>query len=116
MDSRILLPRLLQCDVGDMFLVRNAGNIVPHSESLTFDAVSTEPGALELGCVRLNIPDVLVCGHSDCRVSGALGLRRNHPLMQPLSILLVLMAGHECSAWYARLGDCPRGYSTDFMA
>jgi carbonic anhydrase len=68
MDNRIIITKLLQCDVGDMYLVRNAGNLVPHGETVTFDAVSTEPGALELGCVMNSIPNVLVCGHSDCKV------------------------------------------------
>ena len=69
MDSRVIVTRMLQADVGDMFLVRNAGNLVPNNDSLRFDAITTEPGALELGCVINDIRHVLVCGHSDCKVS-----------------------------------------------
>lgn len=72
MDSRVLLTRALQSHVGDMFIVRNAGNLVPHNDSLSFDAVTTEPGALELGCVRNKIRQVVVCGHSDCKAMGLL--------------------------------------------
>jgi len=68
MDSRLIVTRLIQADVGDMFLVRNAGNLVPNNDSLSFDTVTTEPGALELGCVINKIRHVLVCGHSDCKV------------------------------------------------
>lgn len=68
MDSRLIMTRLIQQDVGDMFLVRNAGNLVPNNDSLSFDTVTTEPGALELGCVIGNIRHVVVCGHSDCKV------------------------------------------------
>ena len=68
MDSRVIMTRMLQADVGDMFLVRNAGNLVPNNDSLGFDAITTEPGALELGCVINDIHHVLVCGHSDCKV------------------------------------------------
>ena len=69
MDSRVIMTRMLQSDVGDMFLVRNAGNLVPDKNSLGFDSIGTEPGALELGCVINDIRHVLVCGHSDCKVS-----------------------------------------------
>ena len=67
-DSRIIMTRLLQSSVGDMLLVRNAGNVVPHSDSLRENGVSTEAAALELGCVVNNIRHVVVCGHSDCKV------------------------------------------------
>jgi len=69
MDSRVIMTRMLQTDVGDVFVVRNAGNLVPNKDSLTYDTVTTEPGAVELGCVINDIRHVLVCGHSDCKVS-----------------------------------------------
>jgi carbonic anhydrase len=72
MDSRLIMTRLIQSDVGDMFLVRNAGNLVPNNDSLSFDTVTTEPGALELGCIINNIRHVVVCGHSDCKAMNAL--------------------------------------------
>lgn len=72
MDSRLIVTRLVQADVGDMLLVRNAGNLVPNNDSLSFDTVTTEPGALELGCVMNKIRHVVVCGHSDCKVLSVL--------------------------------------------
>jgi len=60
---------MLQTDIGDVFFVRNAGNLVPDNNSLSFNAITTEAGAVELGCVINDIPHVLVCGHSDCKVS-----------------------------------------------
>ncbi|KAI0233246.1 Beta carbonic anhydrase 1 [Lamellibrachia satsuma] len=71
-DSRVIMTRLLQSNVGDMLLVRNAGNLVPHSDTLRNDEVSTEVAALELGCVTTNIRHVVVCGHSDCKAMTAL--------------------------------------------
>jgi carbonic anhydrase len=67
-DSRLILTRLLGSEVGDMFLVRNAGNLVPHTDKINAESISTEPGALELGCVINDIKHVIVCGHSDCKV------------------------------------------------
>ena len=49
--------------------VRNAGNLVPHAKLYDTETVSTEPAALELGCIVNGIKNVIVCGHSDCKVS-----------------------------------------------
>lgn len=43
--------RFTQTQVGDMFIVRNAGNMVPHSSKVSPSAVATEPAVLELACV-----------------------------------------------------------------
>lgn len=69
MDSRMLPSRFTQTNVGDMFIVRNAGNLIPHSKWFPAENTTTEPAALELGCVVNNIKHVIVCGHSDCKVS-----------------------------------------------
>ena len=49
-------------------LVRNAGNLVPHANLSGHEEITTEPAALELGCVINGIKHVIVCGHSDCKV------------------------------------------------
>ncbi len=68
MDSRMLPTRFTQTHVGDMFIVRNAGNLIPHSKWFVAENTNTEPAALELGCIINNIKHVIVCGHSDCKV------------------------------------------------
>ena len=66
-----MLPtRFTQTHVGDMFIVRNAGNLVPHSRLYGIDSTTTEPAALELGVVVNNVKHIVVCGHSDCKVKG----------------------------------------------
>jgi len=72
MDSRMLPTRFTQTKVGDMFVVRNAGNLVPHSKFFASECTSTEPGALELGCIINGIEHVIVCGHSDCKAMNLL--------------------------------------------
>lgn len=49
--------------------VRNAGNLVPHSKLYGIDSATTEPAALELGCIVNNVKHMVVCGHSDCKVT-----------------------------------------------
>lgn len=54
------------------FAVRNAGNIVPHSQHFVDELTMCEPAALELGCVVNDIRHVIVCGHSDCKAMNLL--------------------------------------------
>lgn len=64
--------RFTETHVGDMFVVRNAGNLVPHAEHFQDEYFSCEPAALELGCVVNNIKHIIVCGHSDCKAMNLL--------------------------------------------
>uniref|UniRef100_A0AC35UAJ6 Carbonic anhydrase n=1 Tax=Rhabditophanes sp. KR3021 TaxID=114890 RepID=A0AC35UAJ6_9BILA len=76
MDSRLLPSEFTQSRVGDMFVVRNSGNMVPAAKSYGSSgnevSVNTEPAALELGVKRGNIHHVIVCGHSDCKAINTL--------------------------------------------
>ncbi|CAJ0587772.1 unnamed protein product, partial [Mesorhabditis spiculigera] len=76
MDSRILPARFTQSTVGDMFVVRNSGNMVPHAQNYGAAgyevSVTTEPAALELAVKRGKIRHVIVCGHSDCKAINTL--------------------------------------------
>lgn len=47
--------------------MRNAGNIIPHSQHFLDELTTNEPAALELGCVVNDIRHIIVCGHSDCK-------------------------------------------------
>ena len=60
-DSRVQPEVLLQADPGELFMVRNVGNLVPPH--------GTEAGvesAVEYAIGALNIKDIIVCGHSHC--------------------------------------------------
>jgi len=76
MDSRILPARFTQAQVGDMFTVRNSGNMIPHAQNYGISgyevSVTTEPAALELAVKRGKIRYVIVCGHSDCKAINTL--------------------------------------------
>ena len=43
-----------------MFIVRNAGNMVPHSSKVSNTAVATEPAVLELACVMNQVTWYLI--------------------------------------------------------
>lgn len=61
-DSRIDPALLTQTEPGDMFVVRNAGNIVPPAGT----AHSGELATIEYAVSELPIRDIVVCGHTQC--------------------------------------------------
>jgi carbonic anhydrase len=67
-DSRIDPNLLTQTRPGDLFIVRNAGNIVP-----PYGAVhGGEAATIEYAVTVLGVRDIVICGHSDCGAMRAL--------------------------------------------
>lgn len=67
-DSRVLPNRITDTELGELFLVRNAGNIVP-----PFGAGFGGEGAtIEYALTVLGIRHIIVCGHSQCGAVGAM--------------------------------------------
>jgi len=97
MDSRMLPTRFTQTNVGDMFIVRNAGNLVPHSKFFQQETTTTEPAALELGCVVNNIRHVIVCGHSDCKAMNLLYQLKDEEFASQQNQILSPLRGWLCS-------------------
>jgi carbonic anhydrase len=60
-DSRVSPDLITQAEPGDIFVLRNAGNIIPPSPHCGGELATIEFAGVELG-----IRDVVVCGHSDC--------------------------------------------------
>lgn len=61
-DSRIDTSLFTQTDPGELFVVRNAGNIVPR-----YDATGGgEAATIEYAVRVLKVSDIIVCGHSHC--------------------------------------------------
>ena len=61
-DSRIDPHLLTQSKPGELFIIRNAGNIVPKFDSLQ----GGEAATIEFAINALGVRDVIVCGHSQC--------------------------------------------------
>lgn len=60
-DSRVCPSTMTGAGPGELFVVRNAGNIVPPAGHH-----SGEEASIEYGVVALKVRDIIVCGHSDC--------------------------------------------------
>jgi carbonic anhydrase len=67
-DSRVVPELIAQCGPGELFVCRNAGNIVPPFSEM-MGGVSS---AIEYAVVALGVRDIVVCGHSDCGAMKAL--------------------------------------------
>lgn len=63
-DSRVDPALILQCDPGDLFVVRNVANIVPPFEK--DEAHHGTSAALEFGICFLNVEHLILLGHSQC--------------------------------------------------
>jgi carbonic anhydrase len=80
-DSRIIPSLITQADVGDLFVIRNAGNIIP-----PFGAANGGEGAtVEYAVQALGIKHIVVCGHSHC---GAMkGLLKLNQLQEDMPLV-----------------------------
>lgn len=68
-DSRVVPNTFASSDPGDLFVLRNIGNLVPpyhyaSQESCQLDL--SVAATIEFSLLSLNIKDIIVCGHSDC--------------------------------------------------
>src|SRR5579864_1704780 len=63
-DSRVDPAVILQCDPGDLFVVRNVANIVPPYEK--DEAHHGTSAALEFGICFLQVKHLILLGHSQC--------------------------------------------------
>jgi carbonic anhydrase len=61
-DSRVVPELLTQREPGELFVIRNAGNIVPPYGAGADGVAAT----VEYAITALGVVDVVVCGHSDC--------------------------------------------------
>ncbi|HEY2052035.1 MAG TPA: carbonic anhydrase [Caulobacteraceae bacterium] len=73
-DSRVPPELVTQTEPGGMFVIRNAGNIVP--------SYGPEPGGVsgtvEYAIAVLGVKDVVICGHSNCGAMTAIA--KDHDL------------------------------------
>ena len=69
-DSRVLAELITQSKPGDLFVVKNIGNIVP--PATPGGSCSSTGAAIEFAVEVLGVQDIVICGHSQCGAMAAL--------------------------------------------
>jgi carbonic anhydrase len=90
-DSRISPNLITQTDPGELFILRNAGNIVP-----PYGAVQGgEAATIEFAIAGLGVKDIILCGHSHC---GAMkGLLQREKLADDMPALAAWLSHAEAT-------------------
>ena len=66
-DSRVAPNLFASTEPGDLFVIRNAGNIIsPCGADGRSVSDESEAAAIEFSTLGLNVRDIIVCGHSEC--------------------------------------------------
>ena len=63
-DSRFDPNLVTQSNPGEIFIVRNLGNIVPPHDAIKDK--NSVAAALEFAVLNLKVTDIIICGHSNC--------------------------------------------------
>lgn len=81
-DSRVVPNLFASTDPGDLFVLRNVGNIVPPSGAGAVHGDECAGAAVEFATLEVGVRDVVVCGHSSCGAMRA-ALARGEPTRTP---------------------------------
>ena len=80
-DSRIETGMMTQTDPGELFICRNAGNIVPPHTNQTGGMTAS----IEFASAALHVPHIVVCGHTECgAMKGAMDLHKDRSSLDTL--------------------------------
>lgn len=62
-DSRISPNLITSTEPGELFVIRNVGNVIPKFSAKNYNS---EAAAIEFALKHLNIKTIIVCGHANC--------------------------------------------------
>lgn len=82
-DSRVAANVFASTDPGDLFVIRNVGNIVP-----SFPNTGSTVAGLDFAIHTLKVRHIIVCGHSDCGAMRALAQKTDEGKETPLGLWL----------------------------
>lgn len=77
-DSRVVPNVFASTDPGDLFVLRNVGNLIPPCGQSGHCADKSEAAAIEFALETLHVSDIVVCGHSHCGAMQAILSGRNN--------------------------------------
>lgn len=68
-DARVVPTEIVGAETGELFIIRNVGNVVPPA----FSSDASVGAAIEYAVMHLKVDDIVVCGHTGCAGVAALG-------------------------------------------
>jgi carbonic anhydrase len=77
-DSRVVPNLFASTEPGDLFVIRNVGNLIPPCTE-DHSSHGAEAAAIQFGLSNLPITEVIVCGHSECGAIGSLSAGTKQP-------------------------------------
>lgn len=78
-DSRVVPNTFASTNPGDLFVLRNVGNLIPPcGENGVALGDEAEAAAIEFAVLSLNVTNIVICGHSECGAMRALVSNRNN--------------------------------------
>lgn len=75
-DSRVVPNLFASTDPGDLFVLRNVGNLIP---PFTSDHDNSAAAVIEFSIFSLKVSNIVICGHSECGAMRALENQFNDP-------------------------------------
>ncbi len=69
-DSRVVPNLFASTNPGDLFVLRNIGNLIPPADAPLQD--SSASAVIEFSVFTLNVSNIIICGHSECGAMEAL--------------------------------------------
>lgn len=69
-DSRVVPNLFASTNPGDLFVLRNIGNLIPPVDASVQDHSAS--AVIEFAVFNLNVRDIIICGHSECGAMQAL--------------------------------------------
>lgn len=78
-DSRVVPNTFASTNPGDLFVLRNMGNMVPPCDDKGLSkSDESEAAAIEFAVLTLEVPNIVVCGHSECGAMRAIVANRRN--------------------------------------
>ena len=99
-DSRVVPDMILQTSPGDLFICRNAGNIVPPYGEMAGGVSAT----IEYAVMAVGVQNIILCGHSNCGAMKAVLSGRKHDTMPTVDSWL----NHAHSAYQMLESEAPQ--------
>lgn len=96
-DSRVVPNLFASADPGDLFVIRNVGNLIAPADSVGVSRTdASEAAAMEFAVANLQVTDIVICGHSECGAMNA--LLQGRDAVEPFHLRSWLRHGEDALA------------------